>query len=165
MATKVEQNKTAQVQQSELTELSILFPDSRMTISGRDIVVRELRFAEQLRWQATLNDIARSFDEMNVHNINFFEEGLTVLGNHADKLLDIVAFCCDQPRDWIESLPASQGEELLITWWTVNNSFFVRRLLRQNIMKKISQTAVGNQQLGGGEFSQSLSEPVIQENP
>lgn len=144
MATKVDKSINSQENTIEKSELEILFPDRQINIGGKNITVRELRFAEQLRWQSILNKIAESFDGVDVENVNFFENALAILGFHAEELLEIVAFCCEQSKEWIESLPASQGEELLITWWTVNNSFFVRRLLRKGLIEKVTQAKVGN---------------------
>lgn len=165
MATKVEKNTNTSLQDNNTSELEVLFPDHQITIGDEEITVRELRFAEQLHWQSVLNEIAKSFDEINVNSVTFFEDALGVLGMHADKLLDVVAYCCDKPREWIESLPSAQGEELLITWWTTNNSFFVRRLLRRGIMEKVTQTTVGNQILDGEKSLQPSSEQAIAKNP
>lgn len=156
MATKIDQSKITQTANQESSDLEILFPDREIVIAGKVLNVRELRFAEQLKWQPILNELAETLEEVNMDDVNFIDHVLARLGLHIDKLLDVVAFCCDQPRDWIESLPASSGEELIITWWTVNSSFFARRLLRKKLVKALSEVTVGMQAHSGEESSLNL---------
>lgn len=158
MATKIDQKKEANAIGQEVSELEVLFPDREISIAGRTLVVRELRFSEQLKWQSLLNEVAENFDQVNADDENFFDHVLATLGAYADRLLDIVAICCDQSREWIDSLPANQGEELLFTWWAVNNHFFIRRLLRKNLSKVMRQVAVGQIKQSGEKSSPHSSD-------
>ncbi|QDR42585.1 DUF6631 family protein, partial [Pseudomonas aeruginosa] len=52
------------------------------------------------------------------------------LARHADALRELLAISCGQSVDWWGALPRDDGEALVLTWWTVNSGFFVRRLWR-----------------------------------
>lgn len=119
-------------------ELAVLFPDVPMRIGGQDLTVRELRFAQQIQFNAELAALA---DELS-QAANVYEASpgaintlLDVLINHWPNLKQLVAASIEQDVTWIEALSGDEGEALLMTWWTVNRGFFVRRLMRPNLVK------------------------------
>ncbi|MHA5706046.1 DUF6631 family protein, partial [Pseudomonas aeruginosa] len=58
------------------------------------------------------------------------------------------------------ALPADDGEALVLTWWTVNNGFFVRRLWRPRLLAM----ALGNPR-PGAESSPISSAPATAAKP
>ncbi len=128
-------------------DLAVLFPDVQLRIGGQEITVRELRFAQQIQFNAELAALA---DELS-QAANVYEASpraintlLDVLINHWPNLKQLVAASVEQDVAWIEALNGDEGEALLMTWWTVNRGFFVRRLMRPNLVKAA---------LAGGESS------------
>ena len=123
-------------------DLSVLFPDQPITLSGQTLTVRELRFGEQLLHHAQLKPLADAFivlaPRLNTEEV--LNHVLDLLADHIDPVLTLVAVSCspvdalptqiEEARHWISQLPSHEGEALLLTWWTVNQGFFARRLLR-----------------------------------
>ena len=119
-------------------DLAVLFPDVQLRIGGQEITVRELRFAQQIQFNAELAALA---DELS-QAANVYEASpdaintlLDVLMSHWPSLQNLVATSVEQDVAWIEALSGDEGEALLMTWWTVNRGFFVRRLMRPNLVK------------------------------
>lgn len=128
--------------QSAENDLPILFPDQPITLSGKTLTVRELRFGEQLLHHAQLKPVADAFIALAplLTTDEVLNHVLDLLAAQRDHVLILVAVSCspedaptehiDELSQWIGRLPPHEGEDLLLVWWTVNKGFFVRRLLR-----------------------------------
>lgn len=128
--------------QSAETDLNVLFPDHSITLSGKTLSVRELRFGEQLLHHALLKPLADDFIALapRFNTEEVLNHVLDLLAEHIDSVLTLVAVSCspvdavpaqiEETRHWISQLPSHEGEALLLVWWTVNKGFFARRLLR-----------------------------------
>ncbi|MEI1029104.1 DUF6631 family protein [Pseudomonas aeruginosa] len=117
--------------------LSVLFPDRQLAVGGVEVTVRELSFSEQLRHNHLLAPLADALAAVPPEQLDGPESINVIfdaLARHADALRELLAISCGQSVDWVDALPADDGEALVLTWWTVNNGFFVRRLWRPRLL-------------------------------
>lgn len=131
-------------QAAEATDLEILFPDREITVTGKTVTVRELRFAEQLQHHHLLAPLAaalESTDPTSLAGAGSINRIYDLLAGHAEQVLALVALCCDQDEAWVHSLPAVDGENLMLTWWGVNCRFFIRRVWRPRLAEQASRQA------------------------
>lgn len=118
-------------------DLAILFPERASVIAGVAVTMREYSFPESLEHHAA---IARFTDAIT---------GIALRGDFADldslrgafgacrdDVMGLIAVACDQPVDWVRSLGANDGEQLMMLWWAVNSGFFLRRVLLSVGMRK-----------------------------
>nr|WP_244261072.1 DUF6631 family protein [Pseudomonas aeruginosa] len=117
--------------------LGVLFPDRQLAVGGVEVTVRELTFSEQLRHNHLLAPLADALAAVPPEQLDGPESINVIfdaLARHADALRELLAISCGQSVDWVDALPADDGEALVLTWWTVNNGFFVRRLWRPRLL-------------------------------
>lgn len=125
-------------------DLEVLFPDRGVAIGGRAIQVRELRFEEQIQHHALLNRIT---DDLAAIPLDALESGagvnlvLDVIFRHWESLRPIVALSVDESEEWVSGLSGEDGETLVLVWWSVNQGFFIRRLLRPAIAQRALRQA------------------------
>lgn len=106
--------------------LSVLFPDRQLAVGGVEVTVRELSFSEQLRHNHLLAPLADALAAVPPEQLDGPESINVIfdaLARHADALRELLAISCGQSVDWVDALPADDGEALVLTWWTVNNGF------------------------------------------
>lgn len=133
-------------------DLEILFPDREITVAGRTLTVRELRFAEQLKHHSLLTPLAAALAEAEPTALAGSESVNRIydlLAGHWESVVALVALCCDQDEAWVRDLPAADGENLMLMWWGVNSGFFIRRVWRPKLVAQASRQA--------GEASSPLS--------
>lgn len=131
-------------QATEATDLEILFPDREITVAGRTVTVRELRFAEQLQHHHLLEPLAAALVEIEPSapaGPDWINRLYDLLAANWEQVLTLVALCCDQDEDWVRGLPAVDGENLMLTWWGVNSGFFIRRVWRPKLVEQASRQA------------------------
>lgn len=128
--------------QSAENDLDILFPDRNVPVGGRNVLVRELLFTEQIRHHHALVWLSAAFAAVVplLENDDGVNHVLDLLAEHWDQVYPLVAASCSavdatdeqihETAQWISQQRGAEGELLLLTWWTVNKGFFVRRLLR-----------------------------------
>lgn len=125
-------------------DLAVLFPDRDIEVGGRTVTVRELRFQEQIRHNAVLAPLADAFADI-APDVLASGEGVNrvwdVLAAHWGGVRTLVAASVDQSVEWVESLSGPDGEALVLTWWSVNQGFFLRRLLRPTLVRRAMQQA------------------------
>ena len=134
--------------------LEVLLPDRRLTVGERELIVRELRFEEQLRHNHLLVPIATALAALSQQTLEGAESinaVYDVLAANADALGELMALSCGQSQEWIAQLPPADGEALLLTWWTANSGFFVRRLWRPRLIE-LAAGQVGNAPAGEGSL-------------
>lgn len=118
--------------------LEVLLPDRRLMVGERELIVRELRFEEQLHHNHLLVPIATALaalTQQTLEGADSINAVYDVLAANADALRELMALSCGQPQEWIAQLAPADGEALLLTWWTVNSGFFVRRLWRPRLIE------------------------------
>ncbi|MCP8465190.1 hypothetical protein NK553_14655 [Pseudomonas sp. ZM23] len=140
------------------SSLEVLFPDRQLTVGGVDLTVRELTFSEQLRHNHLLAPMADALAAIppeqleGPDSINVIFDALAL---YADSLRELLAISCGQSVAWIDALPPGDGEALILSWWMVNSSFFVRRLWRPRLLAM----ARGQSEQAGGASSPTSSAP------
>lgn len=131
-------------QAGEARELEVLFPDREIRVAGQTVTVRELRFAEQLRHHHRLAPLAAALAEAEpteLGGLDSVNRIYDLLAAHEEQVIALVAVCCDRDEEWVRELPAADGENLLLTWWGVNNGFFIRRVWRPKMVEQARRQA------------------------
>lgn len=122
-------------------ELDILAPDKQIVISGETLVVRELRFGEQIAHHAILSTLAEALrpaisGEEKMRSADELTLILDALTEHAEALTTMIAISVGKSREWVADLTGDEGEALTLVWWSVNQGFFIRRLLRPLVLQE-----------------------------
>ncbi|WP_157606738.1 DUF6631 family protein [Sedimenticola selenatireducens] len=124
-------------------ELEILIPDRDITLTtGETVTVREFRFYESLKLEPTAMPIIQSFadigEDWETIDINRL---LSVFSSHAEEFTQLLAASVNREVDWVKGLSDKDGTILSTTFWSVNQSFFVRRLLALLVPKMRNRQA------------------------
>lgn len=137
-------------------ELDVLLPDRDITLSnGETVTVHEFRFYEALKLEPVAMPIIQSFadlgedwESVEVHRL------LSIFSSHADEFTQLLAASAHRDVDWVKGLPDKDGSMLSVTFWSVNQSFFVRRLLTL-LAPKIRKQQAETQSDGEGSLPHS----------
>ncbi|MDR2186859.1 MAG: hypothetical protein LBE62_02270 [Azonexus sp.] len=113
-------------QSSDLAVLAVLAPDGEITIGGEKITVKKLTFGDQIKHAMALKWVSDALKTSFSEDVGCLIDALSDIG---DALYELLEAATGKPRDWIEGLQGGEGEALLLTFWTVNADFFVRRLV------------------------------------
>jgi hypothetical protein len=129
---------------SPASDLDILVPDRHLNIGGKNVTVREITFGEQLSHNAELAALTNALKPaLTAPGEDALTVILDILADHADTLTTLLALSTDQPREWVEQLNGDSGEALTLTWWNINNGFFIRRLLRPALLAALQKQLNG----------------------
>ncbi|WP_431222203.1 DUF6631 family protein [Serratia sp. L9] len=148
-------------------DISVLLPNRDVPIAGRFLTVREFTLADSLAMHHELKPIIASLADVMQSEYPGFDAVMDVLAQHAFSLPLLVARSCDQPVEWVNSLPASEGSTLIDTFWTANRRFFMTAAIRQvtirAAMKKTSDTAAFSPHSSGQAITQngSPTTPIV----
>lgn len=137
-------------------DLEILAPDREITLTtGEKVTVREYGFMEGLRIQnlaaGLLEDLTRLFldEPEKAQDLAVLEE---VFSRHSYVIADLMALSAGKDREWVEGLNDTDGQVLMMSWWSVNTGFFVRRLVAAAATRQGSVMAANAQQGGEGSL-------------
>lgn len=114
-------------------DLTVMFPDSSITIAGEAIVVTEYPFLQWLELKPLHAEFLDEFAEL----VGQSDQGIDV-----DELMEffedqfqhvqaLIAASIDRPLEFFSSLKSSEVEVLTLTWWNVNKHFFLRSVHRK----------------------------------
>lgn len=131
-------------------EMEILIGQREIEIAGETITVREYTFVEGLRVDAIACRLKTELSELFVggedgpelvFDLNRLD---AVLGENADEFIQLQSMASGRSVAWVEGLNNADGQLLKMTWWMVNQHFFVNRLtqgylVRRELMKRVSQ--------------------------
>src|SRR5690606_1884567 len=111
-------------------DLDILLPDATVHVGGRDVTVRELRFAESLEATPIARPIIEAVRaQVEIHGEELPEIALMeALAEHADAWVRLISLCTGEPVEWIRELSAEDGMRLQLAVWGRNRGFFSARL-------------------------------------
>ncbi|HFT6962107.1 DUF6631 family protein [Stenotrophomonas maltophilia] len=137
-------------------ELDILAAQQQGQVGGKTIIVREYGFFEGARILPAaaplLADLQPLFEGRDAPSML---EVTDVLLSHPDLIRHLLA-CAIAPAPgegqdaaaevraqeaWLETLNETDGEQMLLLWWQANGNFLLRRLLRNAVGKRVSQSA------------------------
>ena len=116
-------------------EAEILFSEQQLEIKGEKLTVREFSFIEGLR----VNQMVRPFIKSMRHVFteedkdSDFSSMSAVFSDHMDVLIDLMSISTGQPVEWFSTLSDTEGQTLLMAFWSVNKAFFINRLLIQGM--------------------------------
>ncbi|MCY1266024.1 hypothetical protein D9M69_218770 [compost metagenome] len=149
MAQKVARKKSAA--KDAAGDVAVLQPDRRIPIAGREIVMREYGFFESLELLPLLEPILVDLEDQVKAGVPWpgFESVPSFLGNHSQVLVHLVAKAASVELEWMRSLTADQGYELVWWWWIVNGPFCKRcaekRLVTAQVMERQARQLVVGQ--------------------
>ena len=123
-------------------ELEILHPEQELTLAGETITVHEFTFLEGLKAQQWVEPIVTDLGGLFTDGPRR-DPGLAelnaVFAEHASALLELLSLATGKPRDWLERLSDADGSLLTLAFWTVNSSFFLRRILTDRVVKGVRE--------------------------
>lgn len=152
-------NRRKKARSQQVDDLAIMFPDMEVTVANKTFTMRELRFGEQLQYAHLLQPIATRFDQIDLQSEpeDQANKVLDLLFLEYEAVVQLMAICSRQSVQWIKSLPAEQGEDLMLCWWSTNSRFFIRRLTRKGILR--ANLAAAKIQKANGETLSPPSSP------
>lgn len=113
-------------------DLTVMFPDSSVEISGGTIIVSEYPFLQWLELKSLHTDFLNELAELVGHSdggveiddlMEFFEDQF----KHVQAL---IAVSIDRPLEFFTPLKSGEIDSLVLTWWGVNKHFFLRSVHR-----------------------------------
>lgn len=132
MAKKVKTKTKRAAAEEAAAELSTIHPERKITIAGRDLVVREYGFVEAARLRPRFTQLIEALHERTAGDRgSSYEAILEVLADQIEAVVLLIAASADVEPEWVAQLGNSDGELLQMVWWEVNGSFFVRSVLRR----------------------------------
>lgn len=138
MAKKIERKAHAPVATAKgattVDDLAILHPDREVTIAGRCLVIREYGFVEGLKMRAIAQpfiDALYALTGGSGGRPPSFRDIESMLVEHWQQVLPLVARAADVDVDWIEGLKDEDGYHLMQEWWLANSGFFIRRVVER----------------------------------
>ncbi len=109
-------------------DLNVLHPEREVELDGRTVTVREYGFVEGLKIQRSAAVLVAALVEAQGAGDVAYQSVQSIMADHADILIDLMARAADVDADWIRGLSDEDGQLLMMVWWSVNGPFFVRRV-------------------------------------
>jgi hypothetical protein len=127
-------------------ELETLIPEQEIEIAGLTITLHEYTFMEGMQVDAVaapvIDGLSGIFLDRPPGEDHFPLSALAaVFGEHQEILVKMLAIASGMTKAWVRSLSDADGQLLLMTWWTVNKYFFVRRLVQEMAGLQAAQRA------------------------
>ncbi len=132
-ATKSKSAPAAKKRPTGVDELAILHPQRDVVVAGRTLTILEYGFVQGMKMRA----LAQPFIESMYQHASVggdapdFSAMETLIADHLDEVLQLIAASADVDVDWIASLNDTDGYRLMQAWWLVNSGFFIRRVLQR----------------------------------
>jgi hypothetical protein len=126
---------------AEADDLAVLAPDAEITLAGEAVTVREYTFGEQLRHGALLTELTEAMRPAFALKEGDVGALFDALAAHHEALLAAIALAVDRAAEWVAALSGEDGETLMLTWWRVNQGFFVRRLVLYPVLAAARKAA------------------------
>ena len=122
-------------------DMSVLFPDSTLTLAGREVIVREFTYKEALNLSVTAYPLLSTMAEAASEGAGYllFDK---VIPPHWDLWLKLLSIATGEDPAWIEGLNNRDGELLTLTFWRVNSDFFTRRI---SLMRPASSAEIAQE--------------------
>ena len=122
-------------------DIDILMGERSLRIDGRLIAVKELTFQQEMALLPQLQPLLDALGEvMDGADFGALEQAFAT---HYDAMVQLMATCTGQPIEWFAGLRGEEGHALLLTTWTVNKGFFLRRLVSERLGKRLAESRAG----------------------
>ena len=118
-------------------EAEILYPDASIIIKGESIEVKEFSFPQGLKVNAMAAPLIKALSAFFTDDENAdFSAMSSVFDMHSETLIELMSISINKPTEWFNTLTDTEGQALLMTFWSVNKVFFINRLLLKGIAKQ-----------------------------
>ena len=114
---------------TEADALSVLNPDGRLTVAGREITIREYGFFEGLEVAHRASALIADIHQLCRDGVMRFDRIRRLLGKHEAVVVAIAAQAADVEPEWITGLERGDGDVFLASWFAVNADFFVHEVV------------------------------------
>jgi hypothetical protein len=116
-------------------DLNVLFPERMLRVNNEELTFHEITLSQQLKHRTRIKPLADGFAALAQHVAKTGEAPsldaiFDMLAANADDVAFLVALSCGKDAAWYESLHGQTGDDVLLTWWTVNTGFFCRAAMR-----------------------------------
>lgn len=142
MAAKTASEQAADNRAAETSEeANILFPEYRLQLDGREVIVREFTFAQGLRLEVVAAPIIRAlvavadWAQVDHHAV------MSLIADHSDAYFALVSESTGIPVEEIMQMTDRDGQEVAIAFWEVNSGFFISRVLRRLMQDQVNAQA------------------------
>lgn len=123
-------------------DLSVLFPDQTIPLGGKTVTVQEYPFMTWIELKPQCSEInsqlaafmTREADVSIDELLECFEDNFQIM----QKLLSV---SISESIEYLKTLSDDEMQSLMLTWWGVNNHFFLRSANR--ILRKTNQQSDG----------------------
>lgn len=131
-------------------EREILFPDRTITLAGRPVTIRELRFADALAIEEDVQPLVKDLgDFLAGDEPPSLPALMRLFARHADLFLSLTARCTGLGLEEIRGLSDRDGQVLMMAFWEVNKGFFTRRAQ----LDSMSRILAAESGMAGGDSS------------
>ena len=145
-------------------ELEILLGSRQVALStGEEITVREYgAFIEGMHVDKIARQVIQGLQELFLElqqGKDFRLQDLSaVFGSSPDAMIKLLAMACDKPEGWVSGLTDEDGQRVLLVWWSMNQNFFLRRLVTEGLAQAILDQTM--REKAGQPFSAGSSDTV-----
>ena len=128
MAEITKKAATAPTAEREPSDMEVLHPERFIELGGVKVMVREYGNVEWLRLLPVAEPMVAAIAEMLAGEQEpAYEVALDAIARHTDGLMPLIAQSMGRDLDWLDALSPQEFEAALMSWWSVNGHFFVRR--------------------------------------
>lgn len=127
-------------------DLKILVPDETVTTSQGAVTVKPFKFTQFPKVIAVIQNYALSLDSLNDLDISAIASLLTSDGGEG--VFDLICLATGKDRDWLDSLEADDGINLVAKVVEVNLDFFAQKLTPsiEAFAQRIGKTSLTGEQ-------------------
>lgn len=143
-------------------DADVLFEDGGETlpktvrIGDEALAVRELSWGAGVRLLPLLRGLLADLRAMMLAGDDIADAGVdALLYDHPEAWLALSAAACGRPREWVEALPAGDGNALRSAAWAANAVFFSQQLVMSAVISQSLRAGASRSQ----SFSPSSSAP------
>ena len=113
-------------------DLTVMFPDSTVSIAGESITVSEYPFMQWLQLKPAHLPFLEELAELVGHAAEgvVMDDLMEFFENQFQHVQALLAASTNKPEEFFNGLLAHDIELLMMTWWSVNKHFFLRSVHR-----------------------------------
>jgi len=120
-------------EKGEQNEGEILHPERELMLNGELVIVNEFSFLQGMKADALAQPLIADMSALfhkDEHSADPSYASLTAMfDKHADIVMQLLSLATGKNIEWIEQLGDTEGQSLLMTFWSINSHFFINRLL------------------------------------